>query len=124
MPVYMLFSILATYALTTKHRGFDEEQEWRVIYVPSRDEKGLLKSRFSHIVTDRGIEPKLKLPLVPTAGVMGDKMSLEAIIDRIILGPSISSPLARNSFVQMLQRQGKAWLIDKVYPSTIPFRST
>lgn len=124
LPVFYLFQVFAIYALTTKHHGFAEEQEWRVIYTPERDEDGLLKQRFSYVVTERGIEPKLKLPLIPMQGVTGDALSLKAITDRVILGPSIASPLARNSFIQMLQRQGKSWLADKVHSSTIPFRPT
>lgn len=124
LPVYYLFHILSIYALTTKHRGFAEEQEWRIVYTPDRDDSKLLASRFSHIVTDRGIEPKLKLPIAPIKGVTGDNLSLRAITDRVILGPSMSSPLARNALIQMLQREGKNWLINKIYSSSIPFRPT
>jgi Protein of unknown function (DUF2971) len=40
---YSAFMTIKTFALTTKHSGFSEEREWRIIYYPERDPQGLLK---------------------------------------------------------------------------------
>src|ERR1700704_1456843 len=48
------------FALTTKHRGFSEEREWRAIYVPERDPLGYLRGHLDYAVGSRGVEPKLK----------------------------------------------------------------
>lgn len=40
-----LFDVFKMFALTWKHKGFSEEKEWRVIYMPERDKQGVLKIR-------------------------------------------------------------------------------
>jgi hypothetical protein len=47
---YMAFQIIKTYALTTKHSGFSEEQEWRVVYQRDRDQDGLLRTTLDIIL--------------------------------------------------------------------------
>lgn len=117
------FTRLKSFALFTKHNGFHEEREWRVVYMSDRDEHALVKPYFGHLVTDRGIEPKLKLPIQPIKGVIAEGVSLEAIVERIILGPSVASVLALNSFKQMLRNTGREALADRVVASGIPFRA-
>lgn len=79
---------------------------------------------FSHMTTNRGIEPKLKLPIKPIAGLTDVNLSFEKLIDRIILGPSIASLLSVNSLKQMLRNIGKDVMAEKVVASDIPFRPT
>ena len=38
-----LHEVIKLFALTTKHHGFKEEQEWRVVYLSDRDEEDKLK---------------------------------------------------------------------------------
>lgn len=114
---------IKTFALFTKHLGFKEEREWRVVYLKDRDSAGLLKSAMSYLVTDRGVEPKLKVRLTTTPGVLSESVSVLQSVDRIILGPTISSPLAVRSFKKMLELTGKSALSDRVVASTIPFRA-
>jgi hypothetical protein len=47
----------------------------------------------------------------------------EESVDRIILGPSLSSPLARNTILKMLESLGRSDLRNRVISSTIPFRA-
>jgi len=54
------FIFTKTIALTTKHRGFEEEHEVRVIYNPDQDPRGYLKPCLDYHVVPRGVEPKLK----------------------------------------------------------------
>jgi hypothetical protein len=54
------YSVVLSYALTTKHLGFSEEEEWRVIYTADRDVGGLLRHYLGYQITDNGVEPKLK----------------------------------------------------------------
>ena len=51
-----------------------------------------------------------------------EQFTFDTIISQIILGPSLSSPLARASVIQMLKVMGKPLLIPKVISSTIPLR--
>jgi Protein of unknown function (DUF2971) len=128
IAAYAAFSFVKSLALATKHRGFSEEREWRVIYVLERDPLGYLKSRLDYFIGPRGVEPKLKYKLGfvlrPESGPQIDLPTgaLSEILELIILGPSISSPIARSAFIRMLQRIGKGSLSDRVFSSTIPLR--
>ena len=51
------------FALFTKHHGFHEEREWRIVYMSDRDHEQSFNKYFGHLATNRGIEPKLKLPI-------------------------------------------------------------
>lgn len=117
-----LFEIFKLVALTSKHNGFEEAQEWRVIYMPERDSQNMLTDRISYDVGNRGVEPKLKLKIASLPGSPAPSpVCLASFLDRIILGPSISSPLAANCFREML-KQKKPEFVHKVVASTIPLR--
>ena len=122
LAAYAAFAVIRTYALVTKHIGFSEEQEWRVIYYPERDRGGLLKQFLGYHIGDRGVEPKLKYPLTHIEGVSAPDFSLDRILDCIILGPSVSSPLAKRSVERMLEKLGKGTLKSKLHASGIPLR--
>lgn len=115
---------LKIFALFTKHDGFSEEQEWRIVYMSERDPQGLMKPMFSYAITARGVEPKLKLEFSKVSQVLGSGISLESLVDLIILGPSISSVLSENSVRRMLRVAGQEDLAILVTASSIPYRST
>jgi hypothetical protein len=117
-----LFERIKTFALFTKHRGFREEREWRAVYIRNRDPQKQLDPMFSYSIGSRGIEPKLKLKLAAAPGVATADLSLTAIVDRLILGPSASTVLAKATVGRMLERFGKGDLKQKVHASAIPFR--
>lgn len=121
---YSALSVIKTYALTTKHSGFAEEREWRLIYLAEHDTHGLLKQYSGHHIGPRGIEPKLKLKIGPITSVTSDKFTLDNILEQIILGPSVSSPLAFQSVSRMLEGIGKKDFKDRLQASTIPLRAT
>ncbi len=129
LAAYAAFNFVKSLALTTKHRGFSEEREWRVIYVPERDPLGYFKGQLDYFVGPRGVEPKLKFKFGAT-NLPQDKRSAEPLTSRnlseimefILLGPSISSPLARLAFIRMLERNNKANFANRVFSSTIPLR--
>jgi len=114
--------MIKLYALTAKHHGFREEREWRIIYMPDRDPTGILKDRFGYTIGRQGVEPKLKLKIEPLPIEPREQWTFESILDLIILGPSISSPLACSSVGRMLESMGKSEFCKKVFPSTIPLR--
>jgi Protein of unknown function (DUF2971) len=82
-----MFETMKLYALLSKHRGFLEEQEWRIIYMPDRDIHKLMESNFTYLIGKNGIEPKLKLPIEPLKIEPIDTWTFHSILDRIILGP-------------------------------------
>lgn len=118
------FQRLKSFALFSKHYGFHEEREWRVVYMSDRDKDQKFKQFFGHIATNRGMEPKLKLPIKPIPALASEDISLEKLISRIILGPSIASALGVNSLKQMLRNIDREFLAERVVASDIPFRQT
>jgi len=71
----------------------------------------------------RGVEPKLRFAIRPIDGLTDPDLSLEKIVNAILLGPSTSSPLAARSVARMLDVIGKAALKDRLFASTIPYRA-
>lgn len=117
-----IFERIKQFAIFTKHHGFSEEKEWRVVYFKERDKASKLSSMLSYSIGRNGVEPKLKLRLESVDGHIQDGISLVNIVHKIILGPGISKPLAKASFERMLEKINKDELKSKVVASTIPFR--
>lgn len=122
LPAYALFERLKMFALFTKHHGFREEKEWRIVYLNERDGRKLLDPMLDYAVGRYGIEPKLKFKVAPIEGLTAKDLSLETIVTEIILGPTVSSPLAISSVCRMLEKVGKYELVGRVSHSTTPFR--
>jgi Protein of unknown function (DUF2971) len=80
-----LFNMFRFAVLCTKHPGFAEEREWRVIASPIMHKSEVLESE---IATVRGVpQPILKIPLedFPQFGING--LSIPKLITRLIIGP-------------------------------------
>ena len=123
VAIYQIFNLVVILALTTKHKAFDEEQEWRMIYMPDRDVQGILKDRLGYIVTSSGIQPKLKMKITPLKmeGARSD-WTFDSILNRIILGPTQSTILAKMTVSRMLELNKKSNFIGRIRESRIPFR--
>lgn len=124
LAAHSIFSAIKIYALTSKHRGFSEEHEWRMIYLPDRDPNGIMKDSLHYIVGKHGVEPKLRFKIRPLPLKSPEVWTFEGILDRIILGPSLSTVLARSSIIRMLEVIGKPTFGQKVVSSGIPLRPT
>lgn len=124
LAAHVFIERLKLFALFTKHDGFSEEQEWRIVYMNERDPQGLMRPMFGYAITGRGVEPKLKLEFSRLAQVLGTGVTLESLVDLIILGPSISSTLSGNSVRRMLTIAGQEDLATLVTASSIPYRAT
>lgn len=113
---------LKQFAIFTKHAGFVEEKEWRIVYSSERDSNGALSSMFGYAITPRGVEPKLKLKISELPFVIGPQVTLERLVERIVLGPTISTILAARSVRRMLEKSRTPLLAGKVRESSIPYR--
>ena len=120
---YMYFERIKYFSLFSKHKVFSEEKEWRVVYMRDRDNTNALGGMLGYHIGNQGVEPKLNLKIKYIEGVTGLDLSLEKITERIILGPSISSPLAVEAMKKMLDKISKPALRDMLKASQIPFRS-
>ena len=116
-----LFERIKLFALFTKHRGFHEEREWRLVYLRERDRQGLFTQQLHYAIGPRGIEPRLRFtPNALGAAHLGS--SLQQMVRRIILGPVLATPLALRSVERMLELYQPAWA-DRVRRSSTPYRS-
>ena len=77
---------------------------------------------FHYSLGARGAELRLIFKIAPMDGVSEPDLSLKKLVNRIILGPSISSILAQRAVTRMLERAGKGEMSDIVLASSIPFR--
>jgi hypothetical protein len=106
LAAFDLFDRIKVFSIFTKHQGFREEQEWRIVYMLNRDHDNKLEAMRNYWVGPRGIEPKLKLKLEPIEGLIS-ALSLTTFLDRIILGPCISSLFAKATISRMLEKLKK-----------------
>jgi len=117
-----LFDRLKVFSLLSKHDGFTEEKEWRLVYMADWDYDRLLKQMLDYTSDRKGIQPKLKFKLTHIEGVTAKNLSLSQITDSIILGPSQASALNIASVGRMLEKIRKPELKDRLRASSIPFR--
>lgn len=107
-------------ALSTKHPGFAEEREWRVIYSPTMWNS----ARIQCSVTSVGGVPQriYKIPLqnFPEEGFVG--ATLPELLDEIIIGPTENAFSIYDALVMKLEAAGVPDPWDKVRRSEIPLR--
>jgi Protein of unknown function (DUF2971) len=129
---FVAFIFSKIIALTTKHIGFKEEHEVRALYIPDNDPRGYLKPCLNYLVGPKGIEPKLKYRFgktyTPSSDPKPDEIlnsgALTDLLEFILLGPTVSTLLAKKSFVRMLELNNLDAFADRVYTSSIPLRPT
>lgn len=119
---FQMFELMLLSSLVSKHHGFSEEEEWRVIYLPHRDPGGLFQEFRSYVVGKNGIEPKLRVKIEPLPIEPKATWTFDDVLDRIILGPSVSSSLTTKSALRMFDTLNRPALKTKLHPSSIPLR--
>ena len=115
-----VFTAFKFAALCTKHPGFREEREWRVVYSPKMESSEHLTKQTQVI---RGTpQPIYKIPLrnIPQEGIVG--LELPELVDRIIIGPSDYASAMREAFDDLLASAGVKNSGGRVHVSTIPLR--
>jgi Protein of unknown function (DUF2971) len=115
-----LFRMLAFAAVCTKHPGFGEELEWRVIYCP-------WWNRSDYMIKETEIiggvpQPVYKIPLedIPEKGLFG--ITIPALIDRIIIGPTRDPLAIAEAFTDLLAEAKVEQPNRKIFISDIPLR--
>jgi hypothetical protein len=117
----IVFYTLVSAAVSIKHIGFDEEKEWRVIYLPRANPSDLIKPCTKVL----GGAPQIihKIPLVenPEKDVTG--IGIPALVDRIIIGPTVYDEPMKAAFIDALTKAGVTDAASRVVVSGIPIRS-
>ncbi len=117
-----LFDRVRLFALFTKHIGFKEEEEWRLVYIPEEDRLNKYKGMIDYYLGQFGLEPKLKLDLDVLPTNDPTKKFLEQVVKKLIVGPSISSSHSLDLIKRMAKKCGHEYLETKFVASEIPFR--
>lgn len=112
--------LLNSIILCTKHPGFREEREWRVIHNTYPDRNANLQYRNTVI---RGVPQQIvAVPLrdIPEEGLLG--LGLSSLVDRVIIGPNEYAWETRDVMVAVLEQAGMTDAEARVWVSDIPVR--
>jgi hypothetical protein len=107
--------------LHTKHPGFAEEKEWRVVYNSIMDSSPYVQSE---IVSLNGVPQQIyKIPLKNIPEENFNDATISEFVDRIIIGPTDEGSVLRDVFCKLLTEVGCEDANKRVYCSGIPLRA-
>lgn len=115
-----VFQMLRYFGLCTKHPAFSEELEWRIFHSPNFQSSERMKRDIEII---RGVpQPVYKLPLknAPDAGLHG--LSVNDLVQKILIGPSLDAVVQAEAFVEELRLRGVGDPWQRVALTSIPLR--
>lgn len=115
-----MFEVFRAAVLCTKHPGFREEREWRIIYSPSYAASEIVERE---VVSINGVpQPICKLPLenFPDGGFYG--AAIPDLVERVIIGPTEFPRVVRESLIEVLRDAGVPDPDRRVFVSDIPLR--
>lgn len=115
-----LFQAFKFAALCTKHPGFEEEAEWRVIYTHELDKSEHLRPSVQIVNGVPQTVYSIPLENLPDEGLVG--ITIPEILDRIIIGPTEHPVPVREAIIQLLIDAGVDDAANKVVVSDIPLR--
>ncbi|WP_169194858.1 DUF2971 domain-containing protein [Devosia sp. MC1541] len=108
------------FILGTKHKGFREEREWRVIYSPESPSSPLISKNVEVV---RGVvQPVIKLDLrdAPDLGIRG--LAVKDFVEKIIIGPTAFPLVQSEAFATVLEAKGVPDPLSRIEISDIPLR--
>ncbi len=108
-------------AISTKHVGFQEELEWRIVHSPSLGVSEILEKEIETISGTPQTIYKIPLTDVPSKNLTG--IELPEIVERIIIGPTQYPAAIRKAFIGLLTQAGDANAEKKVIVSGLPLRT-
>jgi len=122
LPTLVEFTrmVLSSWAATVKHPGFEEEQEWRVIFQPliTAEEKYLSTTEF--VVRLEGPEFVTHVEFMPDEKVLGKRGTLLPI-KSIVCGPNVTMRTTMRALEILLRNNGYDGV--QIKRSEIPARS-
>jgi hypothetical protein len=114
------FNMLRFAVLCTKHPGFHEEREWRVVASPAMHPSKLLVPSVEVVRGTPQTVLKIDLQNHPDQGLVG--LALPELLNRIIIGPCEFPQVIRRAFHQLLVQAGVPEPEEKIVVSDIPLR--
>lgn len=115
-------SVLDFAILSVKHMGFEEEREWRVIHRPFDYASAHVVDKVASI----GGTPQLiyQMPLMNRPGMNMPHLTLDGLLHRVIVGPSLHPGTTWRALVEALRAKGVNTPEARVVISDIPLRQT
>ena len=115
-----IFAAFRHAVLCTKHPGFREEREWRVIYVPSFQKSDRIVSTIESIGGTPQSICKIPLKNVPEEKLIG--LTVPELLDRVIIGPSKFPVGVYDALLALLAEAGVENPAGKIVVSDLPLR--
>lgn len=115
-----MFNVYRFAILCTKHPGFSEEKEWRIVHSPSNDLDSPLRTK---VVPVNGIPQPIRVVPLQDELIVKAGMGIANVVDRILIGPTQYPEAMRKAFVAILERAGIPDSENKVSVSNIPLRT-
>lgn len=116
----LAFTMFRFAVLCTKHPGFHEEREWRVVYSPTMEASEMIAPSIEVVGGTPQRVYKIPLRNAPEAGLRG--MEIPEILDRIIIGPTQYPGAIYQAFFTLLQDAGVSNPENRIVMSDIPLR--
>jgi hypothetical protein len=117
----LVFWWLLFKAVSLKHPAFREEREWRIIYIPTVEQSDVIKAEVETVNGTPQIVQKIPLLNNAEKGLVG--ANLDALINRLIIGPSQFPVSIRDAFDAALTAEGVQDAWKRVKMSLIPLRT-
>lgn len=117
----MFFLLLRALAICSKHKGFSEEQEWRIMHTKDLDDRGALD--YGVQILGGVPQPVFKLSFNdrPDLGMTG--ISIPNLLKRVIIGPTQYPLAVFDAFCEVLAEAGVKEPQKMVVCSDIPLRT-
>jgi hypothetical protein len=108
----------------SKHEGFAEEREWRIIHHPAFQRQGAQSPLKTSIESFGGIPQIIyKFPIDASFAPEVSDLDFAAMFDRLIIGPTPTPWAMYEAFTRALTAAGVANAGNRVIASGIPLRS-
>jgi hypothetical protein len=107
-------------AVCSKHPGFSEEREWRVIHSPTLFSSDLVRGEVESVRGLPQIVYKIRLEDVPDRNLIN--IEIPKILDHLIVGPTQFPYAVREAFARLLAEAGIADVHGRLRISNIPVR--
>lgn len=117
------FRTLVSLVVSSKHEGFREEREWRIVHLPTLWPAADGRLPLCQISLSGVPQPIFKIPFVdyPDEGFYG--ATIPDLINRIIVGPTQYPAASRMAFAQVLGAAGVELSLDRVHCSDVTLRT-
>ena len=115
-----ILEMLFRFAIATKHPGFEEEKEWRLVYRPEVRENAFMTE--GTVVLGGVLQKIYKLRLADEPDKGFDGVDIPPLLERIIIGPSEFPNVTFRAFVDLLSGGGVEDAASKVVLSDLPVR--